>query len=961
MKTFKTFLYFALFLIAFLPTSVLAESGEPSEITYTGEPLVCGHIYTSEDLIGIQSGSIMIADDGKSMIFENLNINFNLINSHVFDVPDNTTVVLKGENRITTGGYAVMEMHGEFTLTGDGSLTTMSKWFDFLSVGNWDIVIDNTTLICEGPTSIGSNMYQKGNVIVKNSTFKGKKIFRKASLLLLRSAFVSPSGVFFDQNELDGNQLKDADGNYVENFDIQPVAGEYNNRVAPKDFGNVIVSAGATKNMDVTMTNVGEQQVSEISYVLTINGYSHSEQTFALSESYGTGKSFTVPVTFPASDWTGKEEAAILVTKVNGQENTSDHKTAQGILNTLISGEPSRITYKGEALVCGHTYTSEDLIDIQSGSITISDDGTSMTFENLFINDESEQKNGFLASRDNNCVITLKGVNRVSTISSTIIAMINGSLTLTGDGSLTTKSDWIDIFSYECEILIDSTTLTCEGKVSIGNNMWPMNNVIVRNSTFKGTTIFRMASLTLLQCTFVSPDEVYFDPNEMNNWASSYISMLKDANGYSITNFEIQPVEGDFNNRVSPWDFGTVIVEKGNSKTMEVSMKNDGEEPVRELSYVLTIDRTVLPEQTFICDEPYAETGRNVSVPVSFPATDTAGSVDVLVTVTKVNGHVNTSDRKTAKGILVTISQSLEKRAVIEEFTGTWCGWCPRGIVALDLLNKDFGDRVITIAVHYGDPMVAESYSVGSTEFPNARVNRGSFIDPYYGSSFTEYGIKDDIARELDINAPAGISVSAAWADENQTSITTESETIFVLETDVTQYGIGYVLMEDDMKGTENGWAQKNFYTGESIDDQNLQSMTALPYMITDIEYNHVAVDAWGINDGVDNCFETLHLYEPQKNVYLCDISSNVLIQDKSRLSLVAILFDKKTGKIVNAAKTFINNYDLSAIREIHTEKSRSSAVYSINGYRVTPSTDNSISNLPKGIYIIDGRKFVVK
>ena len=927
---------------------------ESIKIKYKGESLVCGHIYTSEDLSEIQSGSLTVSDDGKTMTFENLNINSS---SGVFGLPENITVILKGDNRIITSGYYVMDLNGAFTLTGDGSLTTKSMWFDFWSCFDWDIVIDNTTLICEGPTSIGSNTNPNGNVIVKNSTFKGKEIFRMASLQLIRCAFVSSSVVFFDQNELNGNQLKDADGNGVSYFEIQPVSGDYN--VNPKDFGNVIVSVGTTKNVDVTMTNAGEQPVGEISYVLTIDGYSLPEQTYALDGFYEAGKFFSVPVSFPASEWVGKEEATITVTKVNGHENASDRKTAHGILITSVSGEPSKITYKGESLVCGHTYTSEDLRDIQSGSLTVSDDGTSMTFDNLYINDESEQISGFLESSYNNCVVNLKGENRISTKRSTIIAMYVGTLTLTGDGSLTTKSDWIDIYSYDCDIIIDNTTLTCEGDVSIGNNMWPMDNIIVRNSTFKGTSIFRMASLTLLQCAFVSPDDVYFDPNEWNKWGRG--SMLKHGNGSYVLHFEIQPVEGDFNNRVSPWDFGTIIVEKGTTKTMDVSMKNDGEEPVREVSYVLTIDGNVLPEQTVICDEPYTETGRNVSVPVSFPATETAGSVEVLVTVTKVNGHENTSDRKTAKGVLVTISQSLEKRAVIEEFTGTWCGWCPRGIVALDLLNQEFGDRVITIAVHDGDPMVAESYTIGSSQFPKAKVNRGSFIDPYYGSSETEYGIKDDIASELDINAPAGISVSAAWADENQTAIKTETETIFVLETDVTQYGIGYVLLEDGMTGTESNWTQKNFYAGQSIDDPNLQSMTALPYMITDIEYNHVAVDAWGINNGVDDCFETLHLYEPQKNVYLCDISSNVLIQDKSKLSLVAILFDRKTGKIVNAAKTGINNFDPSAIREIHTEKPRSSAVFSINGYQVAPSTDTPIGSLPKGIYIIEGRKIVVK
>jgi hypothetical protein len=122
-----------------------------------------------------------------------------------------------------------------------------------------------------------------------------------------------------------------------------------------------------------------------------------------------------------------------------------------------------------------------------------------------------------------------------------------------------------------------------------------------------------------------------------------------------------------------------------------------------------------------------------------------------------------------------------------------------------------------------------------------------------------------------------------------------------------------------------------------------------------------VAVDAWSINNGVDNCFNNIKIDVPQKNVYLCDIAANSLIQDKSRLSVVVLLIDRKSNKIINAAKTTIKDYDPSAIRVIHEEKSRSSAIYSINGYQVAPSSVNAFDRLPKGIYVIDGRKKVVK
>ena len=57
-------------------------------------------------------------------------------------------------------------------------------------------------------------------------------------------------------------------------------------------------------------------------------------------------------------------------------------------------------------------------------------------------------------------------------------------------------------------------------------------------------------------------------------------------------------------------------------------------------------------------------------------------------------------------------SAGFVRRCVVEEYTGTWCGNCPRGIVGLSRLAEDFGDRFIGIAIHTGDsePMVIPTY-----------------------------------------------------------------------------------------------------------------------------------------------------------------------------------------------------------------------------------------------------------
>jgi hypothetical protein len=58
-----------------------------------------------------------------------------------------------------------------------------------------------------------------------------------------------------------------------------------------------------------------------------------------------------------------------------------------------------------------------------------------------------------------------------------------------------------------------------------------------------------------------------------------------------------------------------------------------------------------------------------------------------------------------------TLTSIPEKFTVGEEKTGSWCGWCPRGAVALAQMETT--PNFIGIAVHNADPMTISSYDGG--------------------------------------------------------------------------------------------------------------------------------------------------------------------------------------------------------------------------------------------------------
>lgn len=72
------------------------------------------------------------------------------------------------------------------------------------------------------------------------------------------------------------------------------------------------------------------------------------------------------------------------------------------------------------------------------------------------------------------------------------------------------------------------------------------------------------------------------------------------------------------------------------------------------------------------------------------------------------------------------------KRVLIEEGTGTWCNWCPRGTVYGEQMIYDYD--VIFIAIHMGDVMESTpDYAAATTitGLPNGNVDRAVLrVDP---------------------------------------------------------------------------------------------------------------------------------------------------------------------------------------------------------------------------------------
>ena len=599
----------------------------------------------------------------------------------------------------------------------------------------------------------------------------------------------------------------------------------------------------------------------------------------------------------------------------------------------------TNIYFRGQLLYTGKRYTKADFADITSGSFKIAKNGRTITFTNLVT--DSDMQEGCLFDFYDNVTLVLVGDNKVYTQGHVSISP-RYSFTVTGDGTLTTKSNWFDFWVQGNDFTIDNTTVTCLGYVAIGNNNMPSgDNLVVKQSTFKGKLLFRLSSLVLIGCDFDSPRKIIFDADELGG------SQLKYEDGTQVTDFTIKPASGNFQYVVVPSPLGKIYLDTGSQRTVNVSCQNRGTEIVRNLTYEISINGVPQGSQTYTLLVPSNRIGEIFMLPVTFTGTTQTGIREAVIDITHVNGHPNEAPEHTTSATLLTSSPAQSHRLVVEEFTGAWCQWCTRGIVGLDMLNNQFGDRVITIAAHSGDPMQSEEYlfiQSLANGYPSCVINRGPVMDPYWGSNagMKPFGIADDVEQLLAEPVIGSIEATAIWKDMAKTKIRVKTQTTFGV--DITQgaaspYLIGYILVADGLKGEGSDWAQHNIYTGMGSGDPNLRSIENLPSLIYGMEYNHVGIGAWGAEKGINNSVAMpLRKGQTQEYSYTCDIATNTLVQDKSKLSVVALLLDSETGAIINGAKCKIADYDPSGISTLDADDQHSYDFYDLQGRKVAAS-----------------------
>ena len=306
------------------------------------------------------------------------------------------------------------------------------------------------------------------------------------------------------------------------------------------------------------------------------------------------------------------------------------------------------------------------------------------------------------------------------------------------------------------------------------------------------------------------------------------------------------------------------------------------------------------------------------------------------------------------------------RRVLMEEYTGTWCSNCPRGIASVQHQQKRYGDRFIAIAVHQEsyDPMKNKLYASGNG-YPSCELNRSINTDPFFGTSWNysdPIGIIHNIDQLLNQTCYADVSVAAQWKDAQRNIIGVTATANFTFDDTQSDYRWAFVVTEDGMKGPEGDryWMQQNKYVG---DTDWLVMPEMKPFVngsgLMEMEYDHVAVDGAGVRQGLENSVvPPIVKGEPNTFTYDIDISANTQIQNRDNLHVVAILLSSKYNDVENAAVCEISPVDDTtplSLRPVLQEQKEMPHVFNLEGTRI----NNSSVMQGKGIRILEGKAYL--
>lgn len=362
-----------------------------------------------------------------------------------------------------------------------------------------------------------------------------------------------------------------------------------------------------------------------------------------------------------------------------------------------------------------------------------------------------------------------------------------------------------------------------------------------------------------------------------------------DQNYFFVDNIEIKTSQNNDATLLSSNLEKFVLPNSSNILTAVV--KNNGLNTITSLQmnwndgadHVSTITTNIAPGNTQTVTHPTAVSYAGVAQHL------------IAITIPTVNGVSDSvpADNSGSNSIVV-LSQNSPKKVLFEEGTGTWCGWCPRGVVAADYVNTNFPNDQTFVAVHNGDPMTLPEYNNGAgiSGFPGMNVDRvlkGVGVSPTTIAGFVN-------SRKT---LPTPVILSGTYSITGNSLVVNAGAQFFSNFT-AANYRLAAIVTEDNVSGTTSGYGQTNYYAGGASGVMGGYEALPSPVPATQMVYDHVGRALLGGYNGQANSVPAVITDQQIVNYafnYTIPATFNPL-----NMHVVIVLIDPKDGAILNSA-----------------------------------------------------------
>lgn len=399
--------------------------------------------------------------------------------------------------------------------------------------------------------------------------------------------------------------------------------------------------------------------------------------------------------------------------------------------------------------------------------------------------------------------------------------------------------------------------------------------------------------------------------------------------------------------------------------TTTLQLKNKGANSISSVEVELTRPGYSPVTATGNLDKPL-ENNQTAAVTLSKVNLGGAGMCPVTARITKINGEANSMSDATISDQFYLLNEGTGyvQNIVAEEGTGTWCGWCPAGIVLMEWLKGKYPENVMRIAAHGSDEMQVNSYVPFLQQyipgFPGMMFNRRFNLTPTVPNA-QEYS-EEVIKYYTSGKAYSELRFRKANLSDDGKSINIGAEAEFLFNIPDAAYQMAFAVVEDGL----GPYDQSNYYAGEGA---NAMGDWGTKGSTVSTVYDDVARYLSGFPGNANSIPSNITALTP----YTYELSVPLTAVKGDNFRIIGMIVDTKTGQIVNATRFTTSK---SGVEDILTENAQEvsvaggygsitvtgaadAAVYTLAGVKVA---DGSAEGLAAGVYVVraDGKSYKV-